>query len=118
MANNQWVSVDDRLPDGDWVLVQFDSGAYAVARYQKILGVWGTSNRSPEMGAVAYWRPLPPGPDEDEASLPPAPEVHSAYNTGDGWALFDENEEPVEWPDNWPHWVSHSQMRAAGIEVV
>lgn len=50
--------------------------------------------------------------------LPAAPDVCSAHMDVDHWVLTDEFEEPVEWPENWPDYVTADQLREAGVEVV
>lgn len=67
--DNEWISVDDRLPDyGEWVLVINE--AYKEDQRYTMYNV-GCTIRSPSLNftfwgrKITHWRPLPEPPKED-----------------------------------------------------
>lgn len=60
--NNQWISVEDRLPEkhGVWVLV-FDGLYVWIAYRNHVLDTWIVEGGS--VRAVTHWMPLPEPPE-------------------------------------------------------
>ncbi|MBP5431022.1 DUF551 domain-containing protein [Ruminococcus sp.] len=69
---NQWISVDDKLPDDDiTVLVWYTAdslfgrfGDYGVTHYRKSSG-WSKASLIGDDQAIFYWMPLPEQPKEE-----------------------------------------------------
>lgn len=63
MANMQWISVRERLPENeDMVIVAYDSGSVYRDYYSKTKRDWAFQHR----GKVTHWMPFPPHPGKDE----------------------------------------------------
>lgn len=68
---NQWISVDDKLPDSDTtVLVWYTAdslfgrfGDYGVTHYRKSSG-WSKASLIGDDQAIFYWMPLPEPPQD------------------------------------------------------
>lgn len=59
--NNQWISVEDRLPEEDSVVLVFDGLYVWIAYRNHVLGTWNVEGDS--VRAVTHWMPLPEPPE-------------------------------------------------------
>lgn len=75
-AASEWVSVEDRLPPEDWVLLRYASGAYTVGGYvdgdyvSQMGSLKEMNARTPQFtpATITHWRPLPPQPSPASAA--------------------------------------------------
>ena len=61
-----WVSVEDRLPDGDVasVLIYTNKGGVSEGQYYPSIKSWERFRWSVENADVTHWKPLPAPPEE------------------------------------------------------
>lgn len=66
-----WVSVEDRLPDGDVasVLIYTNKGGVSEGQYYPSIKSWKQFRWSVENADVTHWKPLPAPPKERFGSL-------------------------------------------------
>ena len=59
-----WISVEDRLPDGDVasVLIYTNDGGVAEGQYYPCIKAWKQFRWSVEDANVTHWKPLPDPP--------------------------------------------------------
>ena len=64
---SEWISVEDRLPDVNLVVLVSDGLDYSVARFWPLIERWLTNNMSSECCFTpTYWMLLPEPPKEKQ----------------------------------------------------
>ena len=70
MDDNGWISVEERLPEPDTLVLAYTSadGRYVASYHEETIlaaAHWWFLGLTP-MGEVTHWRPLPPPPEQEE----------------------------------------------------
>jgi len=65
----EWISVKDRLPEGDDTVIVYCGRGYGLAKYTSLTSMWHIQLFLDEWykarGCVTHWMPLPEPPQED-----------------------------------------------------
>ena len=62
----EWISVEERLPERNEIVLAFDQGGVTVGSYSPMLEDWWTLqvDRMAPGAVVTHWMPMPPAPPE------------------------------------------------------
>jgi len=68
LERTRWISVSERLPDGDVasVMIYTESGGVAEGQYYPTIKAWKQFRWSVENANVTHWMPLPEPPEMTE----------------------------------------------------
>jgi hypothetical protein len=65
LFEERWISVNDRLPERNEIVLAFDQGGVTVGSYSPMLEDWWTlhADRMAPGAVVSHWQPLPSPPE-------------------------------------------------------